>query len=63
MDLQTTLRDLHLTPGQIVGVFVAGVLALVLGFKLAKTLIKLVLLLVALGCLGFGVLWLLSQGR
>lgn len=60
MDPQATLRDLHLNAAQMVGVCIAGVFALVLGFKLAKTVIKLVLLLVALGCLGLGVLWLLG---
>ncbi len=35
----------------------AGVVTLVLGFKIAKLALKLALLLLALGCLGFGVLW------
>jgi len=61
MDLPVAIRDLYLPPAQMAVAFIAGIIALVLGFKLAKTVVKLVLLLFALGCLGFGVLWFLSQ--
>jgi hypothetical protein len=54
------IRDLKLTNAQMAVVILAGVVTLVLGFKVAKLLFKLVLLLIALGCLGFGVLWFLS---
>lgn len=60
MDLPSAIRDLNLTPVQIGVVSLAGVVSLVLGFKIAKLTIKLTFLLVALGCLGFGVLWVLG---
>lgn len=61
MDLPPALRELHLTAAQMAVVGVVGVVTLVLGFKLAKTFIKLVCLLVALACLGLGLLWFLTQ--
>ena len=61
MDLPAAIRELHLTNAQMAVVILAGVITLVLGFKIAKLAIKLALLLLALGCLGFGVLWFLSQ--
>jgi hypothetical protein len=60
MDLPAAIRDLHLTNAQMAVVIIAGLVTLVVGFKVAKLVFKLTLLLIALACLGFGVLWLLS---
>ena len=61
MNFTEAIRSLHLTTAQIAVVIVAGVIALVLGFKIAKLVLKLFFLLFALGCLALGVLWFIAR--